>query len=149
MAKYHLDLTQAGGASFNIASIEAPGTSMRRFKLYEFNVGLTGTPSDAAWSLKIQRLTATATGTSKTPQPLDPADAAAVTVAKDTLSANGTLTANAFVGPTIGLNNRATFRWVARPDMGEVVVPATANNGIEFVGAPSLAVVVGAFIEEQ
>jgi hypothetical protein len=148
MAKYHVDLAQAGGASFNIASIEAPGTSMRRFKLYEYAVGLTGTPSDAAWSLKVQRLTATATGTSKTPQPLDPADAASVTIAKDTLTGNGTLTANAFLN-TIGLNNRATYRWVARPDMGEIVVPATANNGIEFVGVPTLAVVVSAYIEEQ
>lgn len=147
MAKYAVDLTQAGGASFNIASIEAPGSGMRRFQLYEYNVGLSGTPADAAWSLKIQRLTATATGTSKTPQPLNPADAACVTIAKDTLSANGTLTANAFLH-SVALNNRATFRWVARPDAGELIVPATANNGIEFVGVPSVAVILGAYIEE-
>lgn len=147
MAKYALDLTQAGAASFNIASIEAPGSGMRRFQLYDFSLGLSGTPADAAWSLKIQRLTATATGTSKTPQPLNSQDAAAVTIAKDTLTGNGTLTANAFLYSN-AFNNRATFRWVARPDGGEIIVPATANNGIEFVGVPSVAIILGAHIEE-
>jgi hypothetical protein len=28
------------------------------------------------------------------------------------------------------LNQRATFRWVATPEIGGIVVPATANNGI-------------------
>lgn len=147
MGKYACDLTQTGGASFNIASIEAPAASMRRFRLYEFNIGLSGTPADAAYSLKIQRMTATATGSAKTPQPLDPADAACVTIAKDTLTANGTLTANAFLYSN-AFNNRATFRWVARPDGGELIVPATANNGLQFVGAPTVVPIINAYIEE-
>jgi hypothetical protein len=63
-----------------------------------------------------------------TPEPLDQADAAAVSVAGSNFTVNPTLTAN-LLPLSIPLNQRASFRWVAAPG-SEIVIPATANNGI-------------------
>jgi hypothetical protein len=77
----------------------------------------------------IQRCTTVPTGSAKTPNSLDPADTLATTIqAFDTVTADGTLTANAFLYQ-VPLNQRATLRWVAAP-YGEIIIPATANNGI-------------------
>ena len=102
--------------------------ALRRIKIYDIIVGTDGTPADNAIDWTFQRSTSTGTGTTITPAPLDPADAAAV----------GSYGANWTGEPTItaasnllffGLNQRASQRWVANPGY-ELVVPATNTNGI-------------------
>lgn len=97
--------------------------------LYDFTFGTTGTPSDSVVTLSISRATSMTAGTSSTTvtqSPLDSTDAAA------TSSSGGAWTTQPTVGVTlfsVGLNVRATYRWVAAPG-GELISPATANAGI-------------------
>lgn len=150
MADFELDLTRTGDATNGVA-IYCPATGMRRFKILDIMFGYSGTPADAGFLAKVQRSTTAPTGgTSKTPQALDSADAAAVTLAMDGAVTNGTLTANAFA-KTIPGNMRSTVRWVARTG-SEIVAPATASNGFHLITPTSAAAVAlnwGVTIHEQ
>lgn len=134
MAQYTAQISKATtSTSVGVGSLEAPGSSPRRIKLLEFLCG-----SDAAtlgtsnFRWEFQRSTTGATaGSTPTPNPLDPADAACVSVIKSSLSANGTLTSGAIM-MTIAISEQATFRWVANPG-SEIVIPATASNGLHFM----------------
>lgn len=122
-------LRTTSSTTLGVGSLECPGSSPRRLRLSELIIG-----SDAAtlgtsnFRFEVQRSTAAATGTAITPEPLDPADAACVALMKSNLSVQGTNTAGK-IPITIPLNEQATFRWVANPG-SEIVVPATANNGL-------------------
>jgi len=97
--------------------------------LYEFNLGSSSSPADVATLFQIMRLTAVGTeGSGFTPVPLDAADAAAAADYAVAHSAEPTYTASSQLWGT-SLNQRATFRWVANPG-GEIVAPASANNGV-------------------
>ena len=101
-----------------------------RPSIYDIVIGSEATPADQAARFIFQRYTVAGTSTAVTPQALDPADPAsllAVTTGQNH-SAEPTYTANAIMLP-IALNQRATYRWVAAPG-GEIVMPATAANGI-------------------
>ena len=107
------------------------GIELRRFKLYDFTVGSDATPADVAITWLVGRVNTAAPtgGTSSNPNPLDAADAAMSTLGMQAATA----------GPTAGvtlmefaLNQRATFRWIAAPG-SELVVPATASNGLQFL----------------
>jgi hypothetical protein len=73
-------------------------------------------------------MTADGTGSAITPNALDPADAAAAGTAKANYTVEPTVTANSSVF-YVGVNQRASYRWVAAPG-SELVYPATANNGL-------------------
>ena len=75
----------------------------------------------------VSRITANGTGTAVTPVALDPADAAAASTANANYTAEPTVTASSS-GFYVGINQRASYRWVAAPG-SELVAPATANNG--------------------
>ncbi len=98
-----------------------------RPKIYDLIMGSDDTPADNAAEYVLQRFTAPGTSTSVTPQPLDPADPAALASAGEAHSAEPTYTANQILLQW-AQNQRATFRWVAAPG-GEIVLPASANNG--------------------
>lgn len=104
------------------------GTAVRRGKLYDFLLGTDGTPADNAMRFDISRMTAAGTGTSATPNPLDPADAAALTVATVNYTAEPTVTAASSLFYD-GINQRASYRWVAAPG-SELVWPATNLAGL-------------------
>jgi len=128
MAKYGVELQKATTSlTVGMGSIEAPGSGMRRVKLYDFIFGSASGPADNVFEFEINRSTTAATGTAVTPNPLDVADAAAVTLAKSNNTVQGTNTAGVIPLST-SLNQRATFRWVAAPG-SELVIPATASNG--------------------
>lgn len=97
--------------------------------LYDFTFGTIGTPSDSVVTLTVSRATTMTAGTSSTttaPNPLDSTDAAS------TASSGTAWTTQPTVGVTlfsVGLNVRATYRWVAAPG-GELICPATANAGV-------------------
>lgn len=103
-----------------------------RPRIYEFIVGTTGTPNDNAIEYRLMRFDGgTEAGDALTPQPLDQAMPAALGTALGNLETEPTPTAGEdFI---IGLNQRATFRWIASPGR-ELVVPAVADEGVNLVG---------------
>jgi hypothetical protein len=103
-------------------------TTLRRGFIYDIMVGADGTPADNAMTFKVDRQTTVGTGTSATPAPLDPGDAAALLVATVNHTSEPTVTASTQL-IEMGMNQRASYRWVAAPG-GELVVPATNVNGI-------------------
>jgi len=129
MAKYAVDLQATSATAETLGSIRADATTPRRIKWYDIMFGSEATPADAALSWTLNRLSAAGagTGTALTPQPLDPADAAALTDCHENFSAEPT-TYDTVPVLNVPLNQRATFRWVAAPG-GEIVTAATASIG--------------------
>ena len=98
-----------------------------RPRIYDVMFGCSGTPADNALNWLLQRFTNEQTATSLTPAPLDPGDSAADASGEGTWTTEPTYTAGEVL-LNISANQRSTQRWVAAPD-GELVMPATANNG--------------------
>lgn len=108
----------------------APTSAPRRGKIYDLLIGTNGTPADNFVEWDISRCTTVSTsagaGTLVTPQPLDAADAAATSVA--TVNSTGSTTISIQNMFYVGVNQRASYRWVAAPG-SELVWPATSSNG--------------------
>lgn len=128
MAKYAVDFQRTASTTGSAGTFVADATRPRRLKFYDIMFGSEATPADAALLWTVQRCTAAGTGTSVTPQPLDPADAATEADAAENHTIEPTYTAGAIM-LNIAVNQRATFRWVAGPGY-EIVTPATASNGL-------------------
>lgn len=129
VANYGAKLAKAiTNTAVGLGSIEAPAANMRRIAIYDLVFG-SSTAGDTQFVFELQRITTTATGTPVVPDQLDLADPASVTVAQENLTANGTLTAGV-IPLSIGMNQRSTVRWACR-DGKEIIVPATANAGIQ------------------
>jgi len=129
MARWAIGASKGADNVQGVALLVAAAASMRRAKIYDWTLGCNATPADNTFTHIGQRCTTAGTGTSLTPNALDQADTLACTiVCKELISADPTLTANAFLFRK-ALNQRATFRWVAAP-YGEIVIPATASNGV-------------------
>ena len=131
MAKYSIDGQDTNTAATTILGVTADATRPRRSKIYDVLIGSDATPADNAAEYNLQRVTAAGTSTSVTPQPLDPADAATETDSGEAHSIEPTYTSNAVLLNLMS-NQRATVRWVAAPG-GELVIPATASNGVGLV----------------
>jgi hypothetical protein len=128
MARWAIAANKGAANVQSVAIIVAAASNMRRAKIYDWTLGCGASPADNAFTHIGQRCTTAGTGAALTPNSLDAGDTLACTiVCKDTVTADPTLTANAFVFRK-ALNQRATFRWVAAP-YGELVIPATASNG--------------------
>lgn len=127
---YAVTASSTLAASATLPLVTLISTAAVRPRLYEFILGSSGAPANQATRFAWQRCTTAGTaGSSLTPQALDPADPAAVTTSGlATFSVGPTLTASAFLND-VGLNQQATFRWLANPG-GEMVMPATAANGL-------------------
>jgi hypothetical protein len=150
MAKYSAKMQRTASSSASVGIVNAPASGMRRAKIYDLVFGSEGTPADVANLWQLQRATAAGTTTAVTPQALDPADAAAVTVAGENATVEPTYTSNAFL-LTVALNQKATFRWIAAPG-GELLIPATASNGIGIktpTAGSSVAISAAVHFEEQ
>lgn len=93
------------------------------------NVGLVTT--DSNWQVQGKRFTAAGTSTAVTPAPTDSGDPAATFTAGSNHSAEPTYTANTTF-TDMGINPRNTYRWVAYDPRDEIILPATAANGIGF-----------------
>lgn len=112
-----------------------PGFQVRRGKLYDLAIGTNGTAADNSMEWDIARVTAGSTFvyagivSSIGQQQLDPADAnmAAFAVVNST-SENFTVTANSNLF-YLGMNQRASYRWVAAPG-SELVWPAASSAGL-------------------
>jgi hypothetical protein len=131
MARFGIKAAKGAASVQGVAYLNAAAANPRRAKVYDWSVGSAASPANLAFLHQAQRCTTTPTASALVPNALDPADTLASTIqASDTVTVDGTLTANAFLYG-IPLNQQATFRWVAAPG-SELVIPATANNGIMF-----------------
>ena len=134
MANYSVTNGSSGGAAVatgfkTLLSISAStGGTPRRGKIYDVLVGTNGTPADnfMVWDIS-RKVDTVGTSIDVTAQALDPADAAADTQAFQDYSSEPTITASSAVF-SVGVNQRASYRWVAAPG-GELVWPASAGSG--------------------
>lgn len=106
-------------------------TSLTRGKLYDVLVGTSGAPADNYMEFQICRVTTVSTGvaggTTIVAPPLDSNDRAAISLAQ--VNSTGTPTVTVPNLWYIGMNQRASYRWVAAPG-SELIWPATASNGV-------------------
>ena len=126
----------AVSSSFKSALILVASTSTRGAICF-FNLGTTGTAADGVLEWRLSRFTAAGTTTAVTPVALDPGDPAALLSAGSNASGEPTYTASTSLFDQ-GLNQRATYTWIAAPG-NELLVPATASNGIGVVALSSVA----------
>jgi hypothetical protein len=119
--------TNTASTTLPLIGVSCGSTSTRPL-IYEFAFGSSGTPADSAASFLFQRGTTTGNGTAFTPVALDSGDPACLSTSLYTYLTGPTLTANSYLY-RFGLNQRATFRWIAAPG-SELKIPATAANGI-------------------
>lgn len=127
---YSIAFSSSLAQSATLPLVTLIGAATVRPGIYEYVFGSSGSPADNAAQYTFQRCTTAGTaGSSFTPVPLDPADPASTSSSGlATFSAGPTLTAAALLAQ-FGLNQRATYRWIAAPG-AELKIPATANNGI-------------------
>lgn len=131
--RYSVVHETAAGTTLTILQVNAAATTTRGW-IYDIIIGSDATPADVATQFDVQRGTVSGTGTSVTPRALDPGNPAAIFAGEGGTFTGQTKTANSAM-LSFGLNQRATFRWVAVPD-GELVIPATSDN---WVGVESIA----------
>lgn len=139
MPRYAIDGQDTNTAATSLLGVDA-GATARRIRVYDLVCGSDATPADNAAEYVLQRYTVDGTSTAVTPLPLDPADPAALAEAGEAHSVEPTYTANE-IALQWAQNQRATYRWVAAPE-GELVIPATADNGlgIQVIGIAGSAV---------
>lgn len=109
------------------------GLTTVRARIYEANWGSIATPADTAVDWLLRRGdTALGSSTAQTPLPVDPSAPVALTPAADTYTVEPTYPA----GETlfrIGLNQRASWRWVAAPE-SELLMSQVATESITLGG---------------
>lgn len=143
------------GSTFGAPSVLSVGCSTgtpRRGKVYDVLVGTQTTPADAVVEWQIIEVTTvstgSATGTSFAARKLDAADAAALSVCTANSTGSGTV-----VPPNswyVGMNQRASYRWVAAPG-SELVWPATASAGytLQARGTSGIGLTATWYFQEQ
>ena len=108
-------------------------TTLRRGWLYEFEIGATGAPNatDCPIQYDVSIQTATGTSTALTPNPVDTGggDAAALLTYFANSTAEGTITASSSLF-NVGLNQRASQRWIARDRASSLISAAVNNKGL-------------------
>lgn len=127
MSVYAVQGTQNASAK---TALTVVATAAVRPRVIEYKTSTTGAPnSDASYEIQVKRFTAAGTTTALTPAATDSADPAATFTAGSNASAEPTYTANTTIDD-FGANPRATFRWVAYDQRAEILLPATAANGV-------------------
>jgi hypothetical protein len=136
MAKYGVSTGNTGTSQANTTTYKTQiaitsltgATTLRKAWIYDVMFGTDGTPADNAMRYKIDRQSSVGTGTAAVPAPLETTDAPALIVVTVDFTIEGIVTANTQL-LEVGVNQRASYRWVAAPG-GEFVVPATTVTGI-------------------
>lgn len=140
MPGYAVDFQRTASTSASLGNLTAPGSGMRRAWVYFIQHGSEAAAADNPFLYTLQRCTTAGTRTSVTPQLLDAADAAAVSTAGENHTVEPTYTSGAILLNT-PVNQRATVQWYAPPG-GELVIPATASNGLGIQTPTASAVVI-------
>ncbi len=133
-ARYGMVMEAAAGPATEEVGDLSQKAAGPRIHMYDFLLSSVGTPADTQFDWIIQRTTAHGTrGATTVPKPLDDVDIASTAAdggeGTYTIAVTNTASEELF---EIGLNLRATFRWVAAPD-GEIVMPAADNEGLVFI----------------
>lgn len=110
------------------ASTTGTTSLVRRGKVYDILIGTNGTPADNELEWSVGRLTAPSTSSLVVANPLDPADAVAASGTIANSTTEGTFTSSGEVW-YVGVNQRASYRWVAAPG-SELVWAATSSAGL-------------------
>lgn len=133
----------------NVTLLALEGATTIKPGIYDIVLGSAATPADQAAEYTLNRFTVAGTTTALAETPLDPDFPASLcTAGQPAITAEPTYTADEIV-LAFSLNQRATFRWVAAPD-GELVIPATAANGLGLRGViVTAAVIVESMIHFQ
>jgi hypothetical protein len=119
--------TTVGGSYKTLLGLTG-GTTMRP-RIYQIQIGITSAPADLALEWLVQRYTAAGTATAVTPNKLDPADPAAICTAGRTHTVEPTYTSTE--SPfDLGFHQKASAIWQAWDQLAQLVIPATAANGI-------------------
>lgn len=117
------------GTNKTLANIyNAPATPTCRGKIFDFTISSYATPADQATQFVLQRSTANGTGTSFTPNNLDPAGPAGAMAAAVNHSGEPTYTSAKQLWRN-SVNQRGTWRMSCNPG-AEFLIPATQNAGI-------------------
>ncbi len=147
MAKYSAAMTRTASTTASLGTITSSAT-VRRVKIFDMTLGSQASPADNVFQYVMTRCTNAGTNSAVTPAPLDPADAAALTVVGQLNTVEPTGNTPAVF--TLELNQRATFRWVAAPG-AEIVTPATSGSGvgIQTPTATAVAITAQIYFEEQ
>lgn len=135
MANYSANNINAGTQQANSATYKTllsltSSATVRRIKVYDLLVGTNGTPADNFMEWDVSRQTVAGTGTALTPTILDPGDGVALSAGLANLTVEPTVTAASTLF-YVGVNQRASYRWVAAPG-SELVGPATSAAGFAF-----------------
>lgn len=149
MAKYFVQLQRTASTSASVGVLTASNvTQLRRFSVYQAEVGSEATPADNAFLWQFQRITTAGTTTAVIPSPLDLADSACLTLAGQNATVEPTYTAGLYV-LTIPMNQRNTVLWTAYPG-SEIKCAATnaAGIGIKTPTATAVNITCGVWFEE-
>jgi len=106
-------------------------TANIRPRLLSFNVSTDGVPtSDQSLTFQLRRFTADGTGTAYTYGNTDPSDSAMTPLltSKQAYSVEPTYASGFLMAP--GVNPRNTWKWWPETPDAEIILPATASNGI-------------------
>ena len=143
---------QATTTSGNKTATSLASIAGLRPAIYEFTIGAAGPPNstdcDILYTLQ-SWTTSAGTSTAFTPYPTDPGFQAAKAACGTNFTAEPTYTANAYLWGPMGINQRATYRWVAAPGMLLTLVgTATTGAGME-VQSPNYATQTNATLYHQ
>lgn len=140
MANYDAPLLQGTVStaykSAGILYCNTAANTQRRIMAYEIEMGQTGglSSSDCQVQWDVSRFSATnaLAGTAVVPNLLDPADVSPLSLYFNAITTELTYTGANF-GLSVknwGINQRGSYRWRALDDGDNIIVAATAGNGI-------------------
>jgi len=129
MAAYATSFNKTGADSvLCVVELLADATTPRRQKVFSFGIGCTAASNDGVHQYSVRRITNSGTGTSVTPNPLDPADAACLADAEHLITVDPASYGAGIELYREPLNGRASWQWNANPGR-EFVSPNTASAG--------------------
>jgi hypothetical protein len=131
--RYSLATNQATTSSSNKTVGRVSSATTIRPRIYEFTIGTDGGASanDNVITWTLQTGSANGTDTAVTPFVIDPGDPASLAAGGSNATVEPTYTAASILFGPMGINQRATYRWVAPPD-GELVLAAVATATARF-----------------
>ena len=103
------------------------GSAILMLEIYDILFGMTSTPADQQCEWEVRHFTADGTGDDVTPRQLDANIIDATATAKGNYGTEPTYAGIALV--RLGLHQRSSFRWVARPG-SELITKSAAGDGI-------------------
>ena len=129
-----MSIYAAQGTQTAASKTALTSTANGRPRIIEYKLSNVGAVTvDSQFEVQVKRYTAAGTTTAVTAGQTDPSDAAATLV---TFGSNATVEPTYTASTTIddtGVNPRGIYRWTAYDPSAELILPATASNGIGFL----------------